>query len=384
MNTIEILEKLVSFPVLGGESNLSIIHWIKEYIESHGVLTTLVPNEDNTKASLHCRIGPAVDGGVILSGHTDVVPVEGQAWDTDPFVLTKIDGKLYGRGTADMKGFLACCLATLPQMVAADLQKPIYFAFTYDEEIGCFAAPELAEHIKSHYVETPKYAIIGEPSLLQPIVGQKGICYIKTEVNGSSGHSSGIHKEVSAIHESTRLTLWLENKMADLASHNTDKRFDPPHSTLHVGQIRGGVATNIVADYCTFEWDVRVIPQDSILAILDEFSDYCAEREAEARKLFPDFKITNTKLHPPVPALDTHLDDDIIAFTQKLSGNYTTDSVSYASEAGQYAEAGFQSIICGQGSITEAHRANEYTEVSQLEKGVKMIEDLVKELEGKL
>ena len=198
MHVEEILAQLVSFPVLGGQSNMSILNWIKEHLNSHGIESYLVPNKENNKASLHCRIGPAVDGGVILSGHMDVVPVEGQNWETDPFVLTdKNDGKLYGRGTCDMKGFLACCLAAIPKMMNANLKKPIYFAFSYDEEIGCLAAPELARTIKTHYKETPKYAIIGEPSMMEPIIGQKGIYIIDTYVTGSAGHSSRIKQEVS-------------------------------------------------------------------------------------------------------------------------------------------------------------------------------------------
>jgi len=173
MKVEDILAKLVSFPVLGGDHNLEIIHWIQNYIEPFGIATTLVPNKEKTKASLHCRIGPSVDGGVILSGHTDVVPVKGQSWDSDPFILTKKDGKLFGRGSADMKGFIACCLASLPTLVKADLKKPIYFAFSYDEEIGCLAAPELIEHIKKTYSENAKYAIIGEPSSLEPVIGKK-------------------------------------------------------------------------------------------------------------------------------------------------------------------------------------------------------------------
>ena len=378
MNVETILAKLVSFPVLGGESNLEIIHWIKDYIEAIGVSTTLVPNKENTKASLHCRIGPAVEGGIILSGHTDVVPVEGQDWHTDPFVLTdKGDGNLYARGSADMKGFIACCLATLPKMIQADLKTPIYFAFSYDEEIGCLAAPALIAHIKSHYTETPKYAIIGEPSMLEPVIGKKGICYIQTEVNGSAGHSSGIHKEVSAIHESMRLILWLENKMTQLSLENQDARFNPPHSSIHVGKIKGGIATNIVADHTCFEWDVRTIPTDSIPVIVKEFETYCSERERALRAIFPAFKITTTLLHPPVPALDTKETDSIVALTQKLSGIYSWRTVSYAAEAGQFAEGGFESIICGPGSIEQAHRANEFIAKEQLQKGVEMLERLV-------
>ena len=377
MNVEDILAKLVSFPVLGGDSNLSIIHWIKEYIETFEVATTLVPNNEGTKASLHCRIGPAVDGGVILSGHTDVVPVEGQAWDTDPFTLVKKGDKLFARGSADMKGYIACCLATLPTLTKADLKKPIYFAFSYDEEIGCLAAPELIEHIKQTYPENATYAIIGEPSSLEPVIGKKGVCYVQTEVNGSAGHSSGIHKEISAIHESTRLIMWLENKMNLLSQEKQDDRFEPPHSTLHVGQISGGVATNIVSDYTRFEWDVRVIPKDTIQTIFNDFFTFCEEREEEVRKLFPGFKITNTLLHPPVPALDTKETDPIVALTKKISGNNTWRTVAYAAEAGQFHEAGYQSIICGPGSIEQAHRANEFTTQEQLDKCVVMLQKLV-------
>ena len=178
----------------------------------------------------------------------------------------------------DMKGYIACCLATLPTLTKADLKKPIYFAFSYDEEIGCLAAPELIEHIKETYPENATYAIIGEPSSLEPVIGKKGVCYVQTEVNGSAGHSSGIHKEISAIHESTRLIMWLENKMNLLSQEKQDDRFEPPHSTLHVGQISGGVATNIVSDYTRFEWDVRVIPKDTIQPIFDDFFAFCKER----------------------------------------------------------------------------------------------------------
>ena len=377
----QILAQLVSFPVLGGDSNLSIIGWIKEYIESFGVATVEVPNEDRTKASLHCRIGPAVDGGVILSGHTDVVPVEGQDWDTDPFVLTdKGDGKLYGRGSCDMKGFIACCLATLPGMVSSSLQKPIYFAFSYDEEIGCLAGPALVRHIRATYTERPKYAIIGEPSLVQPIVGQKGICVLETHVNGSAGHSSRIRQEVSAVHEMARLILWLEDKMNDLVEKGRiDDRFDPPHSSLHVGKVQGGIAPNVIADKASCWWDVRAIPKDDLNAIIQEFKDHCALREKELKTKFAGFKIEVRQHHPPVPPLDTAMEQEIVALVKKISGNNEVGTVSYAAEAGQFAEGGFESIICGPGSIAQAHRANEFIAKEQLEKGVEMIKKLVEE-----
>lgn len=382
MSVEQILAKLVSFPVLGGESNLSILGWIEDYLANYGIDIHRVPNEEGNKASLHCRIGPAVDGGVILSGHMDVVPVEGQEWTTDPFVLTdKGDGKLYGRGSCDMKGFIACCLAALPKMVETELKKPIYFAFSYDEEIGCLAAPELAKAIRTHYDETPKYAIIGEPSLMEPIVGQKGIYILKTHVNGSAGHSSRIKKEVSAIHEAMRLILWLEAKMDQLiADKRLDDRFHPPHSTIHIGLVNGGIAPNVIADRAHFFWDLRTIPMDDISGIVAEFESFCKQHEEKLRKVFPDFSIKTVPFHPPVPHLDTKVDDDVVDLIKSITGNSELNTVSYAAEAGQFANEGFHSAICGPGSIAQAHRADEFISKEQLEKGMQMMDKLMGEL----
>jgi len=379
MNAAEILAKLVSFPVLGGESNTSVITWIKDYIEDFGVETTLVPNPEGTKASLHCRIGPAVDGGVILSGHTDVVPVEGQDWTSEPFsLIDKEDGKLYARGSCDMKGFIACCLSALPDMVNANLKKPIYFAFSYDEEIGCLAAPELAAHINAHYEEQPQFAIIGEPSMMIPTVGQKGICIFETTVTGSEGHSSRIKTEVSAIHEAMRLVLWLENKMNSLiADGKTDDRFSPNHTSIHIGIMKGGIASNVIAQECYFTWDVRSIPSETPEEIRAEFERYCEERKVELRKVFPGFDIKTNPIHPAVPGLDTKKDEEIVGLVKELAGTEQIDAVSYAAEAGQFQEAGFQAMICGPGDIAQAHRADEFISKEQLDKGVDFMNRLI-------
>jgi len=337
MTAQDILTKLISFPVLGGESNLSIMNWIKDFVEGYGI---------------------------------------------EPFVLTDGgDGRLYGRGSCDMKGFLACCLAVLPEMVKAKLKTPIYFAFSYDEEIGCLSAPELVEHIKSTYTEKPKYAIIGEPSMMQPIVGQKGICVMETKVNGSAGHSSRIRQEVSAIHESARLILWLEAKMNALVeAGRIDDRFTPPHSSLHVGQINAGIAPNVIADKALFKWDVRVIPQDVTEDIIAEFETYCREREAILKKTYPGFVIENAQHHPPVPPLDTAESDDVVILIKSITRIQESGTVAYAAEAGQFSNGGFQSVICGPGSIAQAHRANEFIDKEQLDLGVEMLQNLVLKL----
>ncbi len=385
MTVEKILAKLISYPILGGEPNLKIINWIKEYIESFGIEVQLVFNENKNKASLHCRIGPPVDGGVILSGHTDVVPVEGQTWLTDPFTLIdKSDGKFYGRGTCDMKGFLACCLVVLPEMVKANLKTPIYFAFSYDEEIGCLSGSQLAQAIAEFYNEKPKFAIIGEPSLLKPIIGQKGICILETYVNGSAGHSSRIKNEVSAVHEAAKLIVWLENKMDQLISENRlDNRFDPPHSSIHVGMMNGGIAPNVIADKASFFWDLRTIPMDSVEEIVAEFKTYCSERESELKAIFSDFSIETKENHPPVPHLDTKENVAIVNLIKNISGETNLSAVSYASEAGQFANEGFQAVICGPGDISQAHRPNEFITKEQLNKGVEMIQNLVTEFSKK-
>lgn len=380
MHTEEILKHLVSFPVLGGESNISIAIWIENYLTKHGVTFKNVPNDEGTKRSIHCRIGPAVDGGMILSGHTDVVPVEGQAWTTDPFVLTDIgDGKLYSRGSCDMKGFIACCLAALPKMVAADLKTPIYFAFSYDEEIGCLAGPALAADINAHYKEQPKYALIGEPSMMQAITGQKGICIYETTINGSAGHSSRIKSEVSAIHEAAKLIVWLDEKMNSLINlGDVDHRFSPAHTTIHCGILaQSGIAPNVISDKASFQWDVRVIPKNKASEIKASFEEYCAKVIEQNSSRFPDFKIETNLVHSDVPALDCPDTAEMVPLIVSLIENQELGTVSYAAEAGQFAEAGFQTMICGPGDIAQAHRANEFVAKDQLKACDEMLMKLI-------
>ena len=378
MTAQEILAKLVSFPVLGGHSNLSIIHWIAEYLEAHQIDYTFLPNPEGTKKSLHCRIGPAVDGGVILSGHTDVVPVAGQDWSTYPFILTEREGKLFGRGSCDMKGFIACVLACLPDMIAADLKKPIYFAFSYDEEIGCLAGPELAAAINKDYEETPKYAIIGEPSMLKPIVGQKSIAIYRTEVHGSAGHSSRIKQEVSAIHEVARLIMWLENYMNGLVEKGQlDDRFYPNHTSIHTGLVQGGIAPNVIADKASFFWDVRTIPKDDAQQIYQDFLAHAEKEEKRVQSIFPGTRITTEVVHEIVPSLDTPEHLEVVQLIRDLSGVQELQTVAYAAEAGQFSNEGFETVICGPGDIAQAHRKDEFISIDQLEKGLNFIRRII-------
>lgn len=380
LHCIQILKDLVAYDVLGGQSNLSIVDYIINYLNERDIEYHLVPNKELNKSSLFCRIGPSAEGGMILSGHTDVVPVEGQDWHTQPFTLTEKDNKLYGRGSCDMKGFLACCLASVDMFKSAGLKKPVYFAFSYDEEIGCLAGPELAAAIKNHYKSKPEFAIIGEPSMMKPVIGQKGICVLETTVHGSAGHSSRIRQEVSAIHVAAKLISWLEDKMDQLISDGRlDKRFNPPHTSLHVGMISGGIAPNVIADKCTFYWDVRVIPQDDILTIIRDFKNYCKKMEDDLKLRFADTRIVTEQHHPPVPPLGTDETSDIIPLIKKISGHTELSTVAYAAEAGQFANEGFKTVICGPGDIAQAHRANEFIDIDQLDKCLKMMDTLATE-----
>lgn len=381
MTATQILEQLVAFPVLGGEANLPIAGWIRRYLTDHGVEYETVPDETGTKEAIHCRIGPAVDGGIILSGHLDVVPTVGQPWATDPFVLTAKGDKLYARGSCDMKGFLACLLASVPLLLRSRLQKPVYFAFSFDEEIGCMAGDLVAESIRDYYAERPGGAIIGEPTMMQPMVGQKGIMVYTTTVHGSQGHSSRVRQEVDAVHEAARLVVWLEDKMdALVAAGRTDNRFDPNHTSIHVGKIRGGSAFNIIANACRFDWDFRNIPLDDAQDIIDDFQSFCRERIELRRRVFRGFDITHDALHPPVPPLDTPENAPIVDLIKRISGATETSTVAYAAEAGQFSRAGFPSVICGPGDIAQAHRANEFVAVEQLALCMTMIERLAEAL----
>ena len=380
-NCRAILADLVSFPVLGGASNATIANYIGKYLEEQGVDYQYVPNEAGDKMALHCRIGPAVDGGVILSGHTDVVPTEGQAWDTDPFKLTHKDNRLYGRGTTDMKGFIACCLAALPQMKEAALKRPIYFAFSYDEEIGCLSGPIIARAIRDHYEEKPAMAIIGEPTSMRLANAEKGMGVFETTIYSKAGHSSQIRSGASAIQEAAKLMIWLEDKMESLiADGKIDNRFSPAHSTMQAGICQGGLAPNIIADHCHIQWDLRIIPADDWQTILDDFLQYCREKEGHCQESVPEFRIKTVPQYPFVPALDTNKASDSVRFSKHLVNHGELATVAFASEAGQFAEVGFEAVLCGPGHVTECHIANEYVEVEQLQECLTFMDKLVKQL----
>ncbi len=270
-------------------------------------------------------------------------------------------------------------LAAVPTFVKTDLAKPIYLAFSYDEEVGCISGRLLAEAIRDHYPENPGACIVGEPSRMEPVTGHKGIMVYKVTVRGSAGHSSRIRTEVSAVHEASRIVLWIEGKMDELVAEGfSDERFDPPHTSLHVGMIRGGTAHNIVADSCWFTLDVRCLPSDDLAAIEADFRAFAKTQEAAMQRRFAGASITIEEYHPNVPPLITEESSEAVALIRAITGVEALRTVAYASEGGQFSAAGFDTVICGPGDIAQAHRADEFVEIAQLHRCVEVLEKLAR------
>ena len=373
------LDKLVSFKTVSLDSNLEVIKFIQDYLKSYGLDSHLVFNSLGTKANLFAQIGPNVKGGILLSGHTDVVPVEGQSWASDPFRLVEKTGRLYGRGSCDMKGFNALVLAAIPSMIKSKLQKPIQIAFSYDEEVGCLGAPAMINKIQ---VTLPKAAavIVGEPTMMSTVNGHKTSVGLKTHVRGFEVHSSLMHSGVSAVMNAGKLVSWISQqteKNKAMKPQEENRKFDPPFTTLHVGVINGGTAGNITAKDCRFSLDIRCLPSESSKAWVKKYEDYAKTVESKMQTTNSATYINIEKAHF-VPGLKPEVNGFAEALVRQITRQNNTEMVSYGTEAGQFQEAGYSTIICGPGSIKQAHQANEYIDVLQLEKGELFISELIK------
>ncbi len=356
-----------------------MIMFIKSYLDSYGVSSHLVFDDLKTKANLFAQIGPNIPGGVMLSGHTDVVPVKGQSWQTDPFIVSERNNRLFGRGTCDMKSFNALILSAVPTLINTKLKKPIQIALSYDEEIGCLGAPRMIKKIQA---TLPKAAavIVGEPTMLQIVDGHKTSVGIKTHVKGFEVHSSLMHNGVSAVMNASKLVAWLadqteKNKAAQPVEE--DRKFDPPYSTLHVGTIKGGTAGNITAKDCIFSLDIRCLPRENDQGWIEKYKSYVSLVEKKMKAVNP-----NTEIKVEVAHVVPGLKPEINCFAEQLVRSITrkngTQKVSYGTEAGQFQKAGYSTIICGPGSIKQAHQPNEYIEKSQLYEGEKFVSELIK------
>ena len=377
-----LLDKLVGFPTVSRDSNLDLIDFVEDYLSGLGVASVRVPNEDGTKAALYAHVGPEVAGGVVLSGHTDVVPVDGQAWDSDPFTVTERDGKLYGRGTCDMKGFDALALAAVPLALERGIRRPLQIALSYDEEVGCTGAPPMIDHMVAHGMPRADTVLVGEPSMMQVVTGHKGGMGYRMHFRGFEVHSSIAPQGVSAIMMAAKLIDWANQVNAENAARTPGPLaapFDPPYTTLHVGTISGGTAHNITAKDCHFGFDFRVVPGDDIDEWRARFEAKLAEIEAEMKAVRPEAGIT-AEQYFGLPGLVPEQDGPAEELARRLTGDNGRHVVSYGTEAGQFQERGYSAVVCGPGDIAQAHQPNEFITVDQFRKGEAFMERLVETL----
>lgn len=376
----DMLARLVGFATVSRDSNLQLVGFVQDHLAAHGIASSLVHDATGEKANLYATIGPDVPGGVVLSGHTDVVPVEGQSWSSDPFTMTERDGLLYGRGTADMKAFSAIALALVPEMVAANLKRPIHLALSYDEEVGCLGAPSMIAEMAGR-IAPPSAVIVGEPTDMKVVTGQKTTFSFFTRVTGKSVHSSQVNRGVSAVVVGCRLVAYLDDMLrANMANPVPGSPFDPPYTTVHTGTIHGGTAHNIVARDCSFVTDIRALPDDDPLAYLERYRAYiAADIEPGMRRVDADTGV-EVAIRAHVPGLVPDADNSAEALCRRLTGDNGTHSVSYGTEAGQFREPGWPVVICGPGSIDQAHQADEYISVWQLDAGTAFIRRLIADL----
>jgi len=364
----EMIARLVGFDTTSRNSNLELMAFVKDYLDGHGVAYSLVPSEDGSKTSLFATIGPRESGGgIALSGHTDCVPVDGQAWTSDPFTVVERDGRLYGRGTCDMKGFVAISLAMVPEFLKQPLATPIHLALSYDEEVGCTGVrPMIAE--LGDRLPKPKIVIVGEPSDMAVANAHKTICAYETEVTGHEAHSSQIQQGANAILAAADLIGEITRMREEaIAAGDPSGLFDPPYTTIHIGQISGGTAHNIVPLKCWFDWETRTLPGVDPDQFVDRLNRY-AETVVlpKLRAVAPTTDI-RTELRAGVHGLAPEENSPAEALARKCSGANSTQTVAYATEGGLFQERGISTIICGPGSIDQAHQPDEFIELSQVE-----------------
>jgi acetylornithine deacetylase len=378
MTVTEILAKLVAFDSVSSRSNLAIIHWISDHLGKHGIRAEIIEAPGGEpKANLWASVGPDCDGGIVLSGHTDVVPVEGQPWSSDPFALRDGGDRWFGRGTSDMKGFIALSLALVPEMLKRELKTPLHFAFSYDEEIGCLGAPNLLAEIGKRF-RKPRIAIIGEPTELKLGTRHKGCYSFTTTVTGRDGHSSQPERGLNAILAAAEVATEL-GRIYDRLRHDGpfDKSFDPPHSTINLGRINGGTAVNIIARSCSIEWDFRGVPGVTPSAVLESLERFVDSDLLPRLKIAAPEATVSTNPRVAVPPLIEEHDGAAETLMRLLTGQNDSFGMSFATEAGQFQSAGLSAIVCGPGSIRQAHQPDEFILKDQLVAGEALLRRVI-------
>lgn len=375
----QILDRLVGFPTVSSDSNLALVDWLQDYLQNHGIECHRHWNDDGTKAALMAHAGPRIPGAVVLSGHSDVVPVTGQTWATDPWVVTERDGRLYGRGTCDMKGFVALAVWALVRAQVQGCRRPLQLALSYDEEVGCTGAPPMIAAMQ-RVLPKGEVALIGEPSRMAVINGHKTGTGFHVHVKGYEVHSSLLPDGVSAIMEAARLIGWVNDRNAALMANAGPSPFYPPFTTLHVGMIHGGTAHNITAGDCHFAIEMRVLPGEDAEALADDLLGAAGRLDAALKARRPEAGVTLTRFFG-VPGLRPEPAGAAEAMAARLTGANGTGVVSYGTEAGQFQQAGYSAVICGPGDIAQAHQADEYLDLSEFLAGQAFMERLLQALQ---
>lgn len=374
--TEEILCQLIGFPTVSADSNLDLIHYVANLLEDVGAKIELHHDSDRNKANIFATIGPDIGGGIVLSGHSDVVPVADQTWRTDPFALEKDGDKLYGRGTCDMKGFIAATLAMAPKFATKELKRPVHFVFTYDEEVGCLGARDLVDILK-HRPHLPAAAIVGEPTDMKIVEGHKGCCEYSVYFEGRAGHGSLPDAGVNAAEYATRYVsklLELREALKKRAPKNSP--FDPPWTTINVGRIEGGTAHNVICNHTEVDWEMRPIAQEDADWVNDILHTFCSEDLLpDMRRVWPDSNIT-TRTIGEVIGLTPMKSNEAREIVAALTGQNNSHFVSFGTEAGLFQDLGIATIVCGPGSIDQAHKADEFVEIGQMQQCLTMLDKL--------
>jgi acetylornithine deacetylase len=381
-SSIEFLDKLISFDTTSSKSNMGLINYVEEYLLSFGIKSQIIRDKHEDKANLHAIIGPKDISGIMLSGHTDVVPVAGQSWSSDPFQMEEKEGKLYGRGSCDMKGFIACVLAKVPEFVNSNLKEPIHLAFSYDEETGCTGVHSLVDVVKDLVVK-PRACIVGEPTSMKVVNSHKGIRHLLTKVYGHENHSS-TDSGVNAISYAAKIVGFIDKMQEEMRSRPAlVEGFDPPYATVHAGRIQGGVAANVTPNYCEIEWDYRPIPGTDEDEVFNRYEAFINEVILpKMRKQSEEYGDVKTDYLAKVPCLFPETGSEAEALVKHLAEQNSTHVVSYGTEAGIFHQkGGVPAVVCGPGSILQAHKADEYVDISELkacDKFLNRLLDIVK------
>ena len=378
---IELLNTLIGFDTTSYNSNLELIEFIQSYLSSYGIDSTLIHDESGKKANLYATIGRTDIGGVMLSGHTDVVPVAGQDWDTDPFSLTESSDKLYGRGSADMKGFIALVLSRVPEMVSKELTKPIHLAFSYDEEIGCVGVQRMLDLLE-HQPIKPSCCIIGEPTGMEVVIGHKGKLATRVKVRGHACHSGQSPLGVNAIDFASELIVYIRKLAHEKAQNGPfDKDYEVPYTTLHTGVVGGGTALNIVPNLCQFDFEIRHLYEENPQHLLDQIKSFARDHLEKEMHLIDSDTGFDFETLATYPGLLTDPGIEFVRYVKQLLDNNAHSKVIFGSEGGLFQKRlGIPTLVCGPGNIDQAHKANEYISLDQLKKGGNFLDYLLKSL----